>query len=106
MARDAANLLAHLGIGRADVMGYSMGARIAAFLALGRPDLVRSLILGGLGDRLVHGAGLPVGIAEAMEAPSLETSPTRCSACSAPSPIRRRATAPRSPPASAARARA
>jgi len=71
MARDAANLLAHLGVGRVDVMGYSMGARIGAFLALGRPDLVRSLILGGLGDRLVNGAGLPAGIAEAMEAPSL-----------------------------------
>src|SRR5271165_841285 len=71
MARDAANLLAHLKIERADVMGYSMGARIGAFLGLGRPALVRSLILGGLGDRLVHGAGLPVGIAEAMEAPSL-----------------------------------
>ena len=71
MARDAANLLAHLRIERADVMGYSMGARIAAFLTLARPGLVRSLILGGLGDRLVHGAGLPAGIAEAMEAPSL-----------------------------------
>ena len=71
MARDAANLLAHLHIERADVMGYSMGARISAFLALGRPHLVRSLVLGGLGDRLVHGVGLPVGIADAMEAPSL-----------------------------------
>jgi pimeloyl-ACP methyl ester carboxylesterase len=71
MARDAANLLVHLKIERADVMGYSMGARIAAFLTLARPGLVRSLILGGLGDRLVHGAGLPVGIAEAMEAPSI-----------------------------------
>ncbi len=72
MARDAANLLAHLGVERADVMGYSMGARIASFLALARPGLVRALILGGLGDRLVHGAGLPPGIAEAMEAPSLD----------------------------------
>ena len=35
MARDAANLLAHLAIERADVMGYSMGARIPAFFALG-----------------------------------------------------------------------
>ena len=71
MAGDAANLLAHLRIQRADVMGYSMGARIAAFLALGKPALVRSMILGGLGDRLVHGVGLPVGIADAMEAPSI-----------------------------------
>ena len=53
-------------------MGYSMGARIAAFLALGRPQLVRSLIFGGLGDRLVNGVGLPVGIADAMEAASLD----------------------------------
>ena len=72
MTRDAANLLAHLGVERADVMGYSMGARIASFLALSRPNLVRSLVLGGLGDRLARDAGLPDAIAEAMEAPSLD----------------------------------
>src|ERR1700730_11022523 len=55
MTGDAANLLAYLGIERADVMGYSMGARIASFLALAEPGVVRSLILGGLGDRLVRG---------------------------------------------------
>jgi pimeloyl-ACP methyl ester carboxylesterase len=71
MAGDAAALMHHLGITSADVMGYSMGARIAAFLALGRPDLVRSVVLGGLGIRLVEGVGLPVGIADALEAPSL-----------------------------------
>jgi pimeloyl-ACP methyl ester carboxylesterase len=73
MMRDATNLLAHLGIERADVMGYSMGARIASFLALAEPNLVRSLILGGLGDRLVRDGGLPEAIAEAMEAPSLDS---------------------------------
>ena len=73
MTKDAANLLAHLGIERADVMGYSMGARIASFLALAEPRLVRSLVLGGLGDRLVRDAGLPEAIAEAMEAPSLDS---------------------------------
>jgi pimeloyl-ACP methyl ester carboxylesterase len=72
MTRDAANLLAHLGIERADVMGYSMGARIASFLALSEPTLVRSLVLGGLGDRLTRDAGLPETIAEALEAPSLD----------------------------------
>jgi pimeloyl-ACP methyl ester carboxylesterase len=79
MAKDAANLLAHLSAARADVMGYSMGARIGAFLALERPGLVRSLILGGLGIHLVEGVGLPLGIADAMEAPSLEalTDPTQ-----------------------------
>jgi pimeloyl-ACP methyl ester carboxylesterase len=73
MVRDAANLLAHLGVARADIMGYSMGARIASFLALAEPSLVRSLVLGGLGDRLVRDAGLPETIAEAMEAPSLDS---------------------------------
>jgi len=70
MAGDAAALLAHLGVARADVMGYSMGARITAFLALARPDLVRSAILGGLGIRLIRGVGLPTAIADAMEADS------------------------------------
>jgi pimeloyl-ACP methyl ester carboxylesterase len=73
MTRDAANLLAHLGIERADVLGYSMGARVASFLALAEPHVVRSLILGGLGDRLVRDGGLPEAIAEAMEAPSLDS---------------------------------
>lgn len=73
MAHDAANLLDHLAIRRADVMGYSMGARIASFLAVGEPERVRALILGGLGDHLVDGVGLPIGIAAAMEAPSLDS---------------------------------
>ena len=72
MALDAANLLDRLSIARADVMGYSLGARIGSFLALAEARRVRSLVLGGLGAHLVEGDGLPLGIAEAMEAPSLE----------------------------------
>jgi len=71
MADDVRALLDHLRIDRADVMGYSMGARITAFLALEHPERVRSAILGGLGVRLVEGVGLPESIAEALEAPSL-----------------------------------
>ena len=71
MAADVHALLSHLEIGRADVMGYSMGARITAFLAAAYPDRVRSAILGGLGIHLVDGVGLPESIAEALEAPSL-----------------------------------
>ena len=41
-------------------MGYSMGARIAAHLAIIDPRGIRSLLLGGLGIRLVHGVGLPL----------------------------------------------
>jgi pimeloyl-ACP methyl ester carboxylesterase len=71
MAEDVRALLDHLSIERADVMGYSMGARITAFLALNHPSRVRSAILGGLGIRLVDGVGLPMSIADALEAPSL-----------------------------------
>ena len=34
---------------------------------------MRSLVLGGLGERLVRDGGLPEAIAEAMEAPSLDS---------------------------------
>jgi pimeloyl-ACP methyl ester carboxylesterase len=71
MAGDVRALLDQLHIERADVMGYSMGARIAAFLTVDNPDRVRSVIFGGLGIRLVEGVGLPESIADALEAPSL-----------------------------------
>jgi pimeloyl-ACP methyl ester carboxylesterase len=71
MAGDVRTLLDHLGLPRADIMGYSMGARIAAFLALEHPDRVRKIVLGGLGIHLIDGVGLPESIAEALEAPSL-----------------------------------
>ena len=72
MADDVRALLDHLKIERADVMGYSMGARITAFLAVKHPARVRSAIFGGLGIRLVEGVGLPETIADALEAPSLD----------------------------------
>lgn len=71
MAEDVRALMDRLGIARADVMGYSMGARITAFLAVKYPVRVRSAILGGLGIRLVDGVGLPESIADALEAPTL-----------------------------------
>jgi pimeloyl-ACP methyl ester carboxylesterase len=72
MAEDARRLLDHLGIARADIMGYSMGARIAAFLTAAHPERVRSLVLSGLGEGLVKGVGPPEPIAAALLAPSLE----------------------------------
>ncbi|MCS0504654.1 alpha/beta fold hydrolase [Ancylobacter mangrovi] len=72
MARDVLALMDHLGLPRADLMGYSMGGRISACVALEAPERVRSLILGGIGIHLVEGAGLPLAIADAMRAPSLE----------------------------------
>jgi pimeloyl-ACP methyl ester carboxylesterase len=72
MAEDVRALLDHLGLARADVMGYSMGARITAFFAFAHPARLRRAVLGGLGIRLVEGVGLPESIADALEAPSLD----------------------------------
>jgi pimeloyl-ACP methyl ester carboxylesterase len=77
MAADVAALIAHLGFARADVMGYSLGARIAAVLAA-RHERVRALILGGVGIKLVEVAGLRHDVARSLELPSIDdvTDPT------------------------------
>jgi pimeloyl-ACP methyl ester carboxylesterase len=72
MAEDARRLLDHLGLGSANVMGYSMGARIAAFLTINHPDRVRSVIFGGLASRMITGVGGGDAIARGLEASSLE----------------------------------
>jgi Predicted hydrolases or acyltransferases (alpha/beta hydrolase superfamily) len=72
MAGDAIALLDHLGIGEADVMGYSMGARIAAFMCLAHPQRVRSVVFGGLGIGMVTGVGGSAPIVEALEADSID----------------------------------
>ena len=71
MAGDAAALIAHLGLERADVMGYSLGARICAVLAARHPGCVRSLILGGVGIKLIEVAGLHHDVARSLELPSI-----------------------------------
>lgn len=78
MAEDARRLLDHLGIEQADVMGYSMGTRISAFLTMAHPDRVRRVVFAGLGYGMIKGVGMPEPIAEALEADSLEdvTDPT------------------------------
>jgi pimeloyl-ACP methyl ester carboxylesterase len=45
MADDTAALLAHLGAGRADIVGYSMGGGIALQLAIRHPAAVRKLVV-------------------------------------------------------------
>ncbi|MHC5307380.1 alpha/beta fold hydrolase [Bartonella sp. LJL80] len=66
MAGDAAALLQHLGIEKAHVMGYSMGARISAFMCMLYPTFVNSVIFGGLGIGMVTGAGNWEPVAEAL----------------------------------------
>ncbi|MEO8667748.1 MAG: alpha/beta hydrolase [Bauldia sp.] len=66
MAGDAANLLDHLGIAAAAVIGYSMGGRITAFLAAQHPRRVQAAVLGGIGMSLVTGRGGEETIAAAL----------------------------------------
>ena len=72
MADDAVRLLDHLGSAQAAVIGYSMGARIAAFLALRHPHRVSCAILGGMGLNLVHGLADADAIIAGLEAATLE----------------------------------
>ena len=72
MALDALHLLDHLGIARCPVIGYSMGARIAAFLALRHPERVSAMVLGGMGLNLISGLADSEEIIEALTAESLE----------------------------------
>lgn len=73
MAGDARRLLDHLDISQATVMGYSMGARISAFLSMDAPERVSKVIFGGLGINMVRGIGGSEEIAQALRAPTLSS---------------------------------
>lgn len=73
MADDAARLLDHLGIAEPiPVMGYSMGARIAAFLALRHPQRISCAVWGGMGINLINGLEDSEEIIAALTADSLD----------------------------------
>ena len=72
MAGDIVALMDHLGIDRADIMGYSLGGRMAAWLGRNAPDRLRSAILGGIGIAMIEGGGPGENVAQALEAPSLD----------------------------------
>jgi pimeloyl-ACP methyl ester carboxylesterase len=78
MAEDARRLLDHLRIEKAHVLGYSMGARIAAFLAMAHPGRIDRIVFGGLGINMVRGMAGTGPIAHALEAASIDdvTNPT------------------------------
>ena len=71
MARDAVNLLDHLGMEQAALLGYSMGARISAFACIDAPQRVAAAIFGGLGIAMVNGLGGSDEIVAALRADSL-----------------------------------
>ena len=72
MVKDVENLIAHLGLTRPALVGYSMGARIALRLLCERPVLARAAILGGVGDGVFGSSDVfGVRIAEALLAPDV-----------------------------------
>ena len=73
MAQDVLNLMDHLGIIKADIFGYSMGAFIALYLLGHYEERLTSVILGGIGDEEldVHS----ISNALLMEDPSQITDP-------------------------------
>jgi len=68
LAADALRVLDAAGVVTADVIGYSLGARIAATLANASPHRVRSLVLAGIGETLLTGRMGAEEIAAALEA--------------------------------------
>lgn len=68
MVRDAQAVLDHFGVLRVDVVGYSMGAMVAARLVPAETR-ARSLVLGGVGETVVpprSGGRAPEAIAAAL----------------------------------------
>ena len=65
LAEDVAAALGQLGIERADIFGYSLGASVALHLAIRHPDVVRKLVLASVTYNLsgVH-PGLMEGLAD------------------------------------------
>jgi len=72
MAGDVSALMDHLNIERADIMGYSLGGRMTAWLARSQPRRLRSAIFGGIGMGLIEGGGPGESVAVALEASSLD----------------------------------
>lgn len=77
MAEDVRRLMDHLGIARADIMGYSMGAWIVAYLAIAHPERFRSAIFSGLAGSMLDGLPGQEAIARALEAETDEEVPSR-----------------------------
>ena len=71
MAQDAVRLLDHLGIEKAHIMGYSMGARICGFISFNNPERVLSTVFGGMGYNMVRGIGASGPIAKGLLAPNV-----------------------------------
>lgn len=66
MGGDVVRLMDHLGIERAEIIGYSMGARVALSVLKRKPDRLRHAVLAGVGENLLKGMNAET-IARALE---------------------------------------
>jgi pimeloyl-ACP methyl ester carboxylesterase len=70
MAEDVRALIDHLGLPRADVMGYSLARGLRRSWRWRIRERVRAAVLGGLGIHLVDGVGAPTNDRGRAEAPT------------------------------------
>ena len=78
LADDIAALIEHLGLGRADVMGYSLGGGAALRLAIQHPQRVRRLVLVSIAARRDGSFGEVLAAMDQLSAeaaPMMEPSP-------------------------------
>ena len=68
MSRDVLSVMDHLGLERADLLGYSMGAFMGVCLLADCPERFTSMILGGIGDETPASAEACVAIARGLRA--------------------------------------
>ncbi len=73
MVGDVFALMDHLGTERADLVGYSMGARVVLAAALANPARIPMVIAGGIGGKLFELGPPGNPMADAMDADDPET---------------------------------
>ena len=72
-ARDAIGLLDHLGIEKCHVVGFSMGARITAWMCHAHPERIDRAVFGGMGARMTNTASDYSAVAHALETDDLSS---------------------------------
>ncbi len=72
MAEDVRRLLDHLDIRKADIMGYSMGARITAFMLINHPVRLQRAVIAGMAGNIFKGVETSDIIADGLEAENAE----------------------------------
>jgi pimeloyl-ACP methyl ester carboxylesterase len=69
MGGDVIRLMDHLGMEKADLISYSMGAWISSHLMISFPERLNAVVLGGMGDNLLAFGDRAERVAEALLTP-------------------------------------